>query len=525
MKKIIKYILILFIIIIFILILIFLTKKDSTLLYDHSNKTIDKQDLLNYEDINQCKVNNKLDGSAKKGEYLKVFNKDNIQDVYITIDENNLFYLFENSIDKPRVLINNIKIGDYSLDCSSIKTKGLTTLRSLWYTDYNKFSFTVNFKKYLKEQNLFGLTKVSFNNMYTDPSMSKEYISYYLFNEMGLDTVEYTYVNLYINNDYYGIYFMIEPIEKPLIKRTLKEKGDFLFKPEGEESSLIYNDELDKYLDSNGNYNFDSLVYNDNKEFIYPKNSNNILNKYKGIWEDDEESFEEIYNMLPSFFKTIKKLNYLSNLENKNTEYFEKELESIIDVDKLIKYHAINSYLVNTDGYINNPSRNYALYMNKDGFITIIPWDYNMILGASVLYNINDVINYDIYNPTINCNIKDKPLLNVILGNNNYKNRYNKYLKDISIILTTGGKTSFNKKYKKDNINNIINKYSKELIKNNNKCINTFYNSNDIKIAQKNIKEVFKLRKKSVLNQIDGNKELISSNIDLNSLGSLNLNK
>ena len=336
----------------------------STIKYDHSNKTIDMKGLITYEESSNCKINKELTGSAEKYDYKKVFNKKKIQDVYIDINETNLFYLFENAIDKPQVFINSIKIGDYNLSCSSIKTKGYTTLRSLWHTEFNKFSFTINFKKYLKDQNLFGLTKISFNNMYSDSSMSKEYISYYLFNKMGLDTVDYSYVNLYINNDYYGVYFMIEPIEKPLIKRTMDEKGKFLFKPEGDESSLLYTEELDNYL-YNGKYNFDSLVY-ENDKFTYPKSSNNLLNKYKGIWEDDEDSFKEIYDDLPTFFKTIKKLNYLNNLENKNTKYFEEELESIIDVDKLIKYNAINSYLVNTDGYVNNPARNSALYMNED---------------------------------------------------------------------------------------------------------------------------------------------------------------
>ena len=496
--------------------------KESTIKYDHSKKTINKEDLITYEE-SKCNLNKKLIGSAETYDYKKIFNKNKIQDVFIDIPETNLFYLFENAIDKPQVFINSIKIGDYNLSCSSIKTKGYTTLRSLWHTEFNKFSFTINFKKYLKDQNLYGLTKISFNNMYTDPSMSKEYISYYLFNEMGLDTVDYSYVNLYINNDYYGVYLMIEPIEKSLISRTMNEKEDFLFKPEGEESSLIYNYELDNYY-SNGTYNFDDLVY-ENGELTYPRNSNNLLNKYKGIWEDDPDSFEEIYDDLPIFFKTIKKLTYLNNLENKNTKYYERELESIIDVDKLIKYNAINTYLVNTDGYYNNPPRNYALYMNKDGYITIIPWDYNMILGASILSDINEVINYDIYNPLIDCNIEDRPLLNVILSNNNYRNRYNEYLKDISIILNRGGKTSFNKLYKKNNISKIIDQHSEELIKSNNKCSQKFYDSEEIKTAKKNLKEVLKLRSKSVLNQIEGNNEIINSNIDINTLGDLLLKK
>ena len=517
------------ILLLIIFIIIFLPEKEvpktSTINHDHSKKTIKKEELLQFEDYNACEVKNSITGNAKNGKYQKVFNKDIIQDVYINIEPNNLYYLFENAIDKPQVLINSIKIGEYSLSCSSMKTKGTTTLRSLWYTKFNKFSFTINFKKYLKNQNLFGLTKISFNNMYSDPSMVKEYISYYLFSEMGLDTPKYSYVNLYINNDYYGVYFMLEPIEKPLINRTMNENGDFLFKPEGEESSLVYKKELDKYLDKKGKYNFDKLVYNKKGEFIYPRSSNNTLNKYKGIWEDDEESFKKIYKQLPTFFKTLKKLNTLSNTKNKNTKKYEKELESILDVDKLIKYFAINTYLVNTDGYLNDISRNYAMYMTKEGRITIIPWDYNMIFGAYGIKDINEVINFDIYNPTLDCKVKDKPLLNVILGNKKYKKRYEKYLKDLTIMTTEGGTTSFNKKYDENNLATIINRYSNIIIKNDQKNSQRFYDSSEIRTAEENIKEVLKLRSKSVLSQIDKSGEIYSSSIDLRTMGGLDFLK
>ena len=75
-----------------------------------------------------------------------------------------------------------------------------------------------------------------------------------------------------------------------------------------------------------------------------------------------------------------------------------------------------------------------------------------MTFGSTILDDINSVINYDIYNPTINCDIKDRPLINVILGNDNYRNKYNEYLKDITKIMTEGGTTFNNNKYKRCNL-------------------------------------------------------------------------
>ncbi len=230
---------------------------------------------------------------TNKKSYTELFDKDIIQDVYIDIDKDNYDSLINNALDKEYTRINSIKIDDMVVKESGIKTKGYTSLRNLYNTKFTKYSYTINFKKYINKkngynynQNLLGLNKISFNNMYSDATMMKEFLSYYLFNEMGVESPEYSYVNLYINNKTNGVYLMLEPIDEALIKRLYNEKGKFLFKPEKDGGSLLYNKELDNYLDKDGNYNFDSLLY-ENGEFKYPRSSNNLLNKYRGIWEDD----------------------------------------------------------------------------------------------------------------------------------------------------------------------------------------------------------------------------------------------
>ena len=142
----------LLLIILFILIVMtFFVETKSTIEYDHSNKNIKKEDLVKYEDNNNCKINNELDGKAEKYDYKKVFNKNKIQDVYIDINETNLFYLFENAIDKPKVFINNIKIGDYNLSCSSMKTKGYTTTQDIKFEKIFKQAYEEVYGKKLKD--------------------------------------------------------------------------------------------------------------------------------------------------------------------------------------------------------------------------------------------------------------------------------------------------------------------------------------------------------------------------------------
>jgi CotH protein. len=50
---------------------------------------------------------------------------------------------------------------------------------------------------------------MALNNIYGDASLMKEYLSYKLMTEMGVDTPYYALVNLYINDEFYGVYMMV----------------------------------------------------------------------------------------------------------------------------------------------------------------------------------------------------------------------------------------------------------------------------------------------------------------------------
>ena len=418
-----------------------------------SDETVSKDDLYTIEDVKEddekYEINSDTQGKAKEGTYAKLFNKETIQDVKISIDENNWNYLLQNAIDKPTVLASSVSIGDDTVKYVGIKTKGNLTLKEVWNSSSDRFSFTINFGKYINtnngyidKQNLYGLRKVALNNIYGDATLMKEYLSYELMTKMGIPTPEYSLINLYINDEFYGVYMMVESIDSSLTQRTLGEKSDYLVKPESSGGDLIYDNSLDEYINDDGEFDFSSIIYDNSENIIYPNDKSNPLYKYNGLWKNDEDTFEDIVDMLPTIFKWMKTLNELNNTNNPNTDDYKLALEEIIDVDSLIRYFAVNTYLVNLDSYQSEKMQNYALYINETGRATIIPWDYNYSFGVYGLGSASDVINFDIYNPVINTTLKDRPLLNVILQNDEYKTLYEKYLNDITIIASEGGTTS-----------------------------------------------------------------------------------
>ena len=495
-----------------------------------SDETVSKDDLYTIEDVKEddekYEINSDTQGKAKEGTYAKLFNKETIQDVKISIDENNWNYLLQNAIDKPTVLASSVSIGDDTVKYVGIKTKGNLTLKEVWNSSSDRFSFTINFGKYINtnngyidKQNLYGLRKVALNNIYGDATLMKEYLSYELMTKMGIPTPEYSLINLYINDEFYGVYMMVESIDSSLTQRTLGEKSDYLVKPESSGGDLIYDNSLDEYINDDGEFDFSSIIYDNSENIIYPNDKSNPLYKYNGLWKNDEDTFEDIVDMLPTIFKWMKTLNELNNTNNPNTDDYKLALEEIIDVDSLIRYFAVNTYLVNLDSYQSEKMQNYALYINETGRATIIPWDYNYSFGVYGLGSASDVINFDIYNPVINTTLKDRPLLNVILQNDEYKTLYEKYLNDITIIASEGGTTSDGDTYEENNFATILNKYNKLLNNIYGNDPTAFYTLDEYNKATTSLKELIEQRSEAVLNQLNGNNEKVTTDINLRDMG------
>lgn len=494
---------------------------NNTTSHSHGSSTIVTEDMLNTTIPEDYEVNSDTQGSAKKGKYTKLFNTNSVENVYINLSDNNWNYLLQNAIDTPYVLTDSVSIGGETVKYAGIKTKGNLTLRQVWNSQSDRFSFTVNFGKYIKKsngysetQNLKGLSKVAFNNIYGDASLMKEYLSYRLMTEMGIPTPCYSLVNLYVNNEFYGVYMMVESIDSALTQRTLSEKSDFLVKPESSGGDLVYNSSLDDYYDEEADtFNFGDLSY--------PTDKTNPLFAYNGLWENDEDTFDDIKDTLPTVFKWMKTLNELSNTENANTDEYKEKLESIMEVDNVIRYFAVNTFLVNLDSYQSEKMQNYALYVNDSGYMHIMPWDYNFSFGGYGVSNAEEMVNFDISNPIEGTTLQERPLLNVILQNEDYYNTYKKYLNDCCIIASNGGTTSDGVTYDANNYSNILDKFKEILQSDYANDPTAFYTVTQYENATTALKTLIGERAQAVIQQLAGNTEKVTTDVNLNAIGNV----
>lgn len=425
--------------------------------------------------------------------------------------------MLQNAIDKPTVLTNSVTIGGETVQYTGIKTKGNLTLSSIWNSNSDRFSFTINFGKYIKKktygvtQNFHGLSKVALNNIYGDASLMKEYLSYELMTRMGVATPCYSLVNLYVNNEFWGVYMMVESVDSALTERTLGEKSDYIVKPEASGGDLVYDSSLDSYINDEGEFDFTDVSY--------PTESTDVLYKYNGLWENDAQTFESVKIMLPILFKWLKQLNELSNTDDANSEEYIKQLEEIMDVDEILRYFATNTYLVNLDSYQSEKMQNYTMYLSEEGVVHILPWDYNYSFGGYGVKSAYEMVNFNIDTPLIDVVLNERPLLNVLLQNDTLKEKYKQYLKDCSIIASEGGTTSDGIAYEQNNFENILHKYAEAL---NNTYTNdptAFYTVNQYQAATEALITLIKDRSTAVLQQVNGNYDGVSTDVNLSTIG------
>ena len=71
--------------------------------------------------------------------------------------------------------------------------------------------------------------------MISDPTYLKEYISYDIYKFLGIATPEYSYVDISINGESWGLYLALEVMEERFIEKNYGELEGNLYKPESME--------------------------------------------------------------------------------------------------------------------------------------------------------------------------------------------------------------------------------------------------------------------------------------------------
>lgn len=455
----------------------------------------------------------------------KIFNKDLVSEIEIKIDEDSWKDLLENAT-KEEYYKCDIIINGETFSNVGIRAKGNSSL-SMVASDSNtdRYSFKIKFNEYIKGQNYYGLEKLALNNNMSDATSMKEYLSYEMFEEMGVATPGFSYTSIKLNNEVWGLYLVVEVIEESFIERNFGSIDGNLYKPEGMEMggkgmNIGENQQMNKTNPKNIDVDKKDTINEKNEEINGRQNmkfggggpnrgstGTNLV--YNG---DDISSYSGIFDN--AIFKTTDESDYKTVIEMMKNLSEGTNLEEYLDLDEILRYFAVNTFLVNLDSYAGTLKHNYYLY-ERDGKLEILPWDFNLSFAGHEVKDATSAINFPIDNP-VSDTMENSPLISKLLEKNEYKDTYHKYLEELVVNYIKSGKyeASISK------VNELIKEYIKE-------DPTAFFTYSEYESSLPVLLQFGKDRSESIIAQLNGQQSSttygnISTNIDLSLLGSMN---
>ncbi len=310
------------------------------------------------------------------------FLQNEVASVYVTMSAIDAQKMVTDSVysDFPfvaSVIYSSIAVQD-TLTNVGIHVRGNTS------RDAAKKSFELSFNSYVSGRKYRGLEKMKLNGEHNDVSILRSKTSYNLLTQCGLPSPRTSYVKLYINNEYKGLYIHIEHFDEEYIqKRFPNDNTGNLFK-------CFYGSDL-TYHGTNPSY----------YQNTYKLKTNETVNDYSGL------------------------IHFIDVLNNSTTANFVCDIQEVFDVDSYLRTLAFELLIGQWDGYAYNKN-NYFLYERpSDGKFIFMEYDLDNTFGID-WFNI-DWSTRNIYS-WANAN---RPLYAKLLAVPYFKDRFNYHMKDI----------------------------------------------------------------------------------------------
>lgn len=319
----------------------------------------------------------------------KLFKDNVVNEINIQLDD---WDNFINDALSETYVPSDITINGELIENVGFRTKGNNSLRLTEKYGHDRFSFKVELDHFYSA-NYHGLDKFSLDASFQDNAYLKTFLAMDMMRSMGVVTPLVSYVWLTVNEEDWGLYLIVEEPEVSFARRNYGSNFGQLYKPDF------------KYLDDD---NSDvALIYTD----------------------DDFASYDNIFRK--SIFNISKKdkrrlINSLKVLGTK------ENLEDVVDIDAMLRYFVVQSFVVNMDSYFGKNGHNYFLH-EKDGILSMLPWDYNLAFGTYALGMPNPIkdatklINQPIFTPVDKDIMVRRPMFHHLMQDKEIFRKYQEY--------------------------------------------------------------------------------------------------
>ena len=427
------------------------------------------------------------------------------------------------------IVINGVTYEDVG-----IRPKGNSSMMTVTRNDSERYSWRIKFDKYDKEQTCDGLDVLILNNGFHDPGNLQEVISYDMYAFLDADASLYNYAVVYHNGEYFGVYLALEGVDESFVERNYGEKGE-LYKPEmgggnmnrddadvdftairsrasgeasGERDAEVEDvaaepaeapeeepaeeveeepaeepaaEPAEEPAEEDGEEGGASREFSAGGGFggsdaLALNYVGDDLESYQGIWDSAKFKSDE-----EDYARVVEAIKHVCQGD---------DIAGYLDVDNVLKYFAIQTFIYNHDGLTGNVAHNYYLH-ELDGKLNLIPWDLNE--SFTVSGDGSDYVNFPIDTPFTVSDLSQRSFFMALLENEEYLEQYHEYLRQLSEEYVQGGELAS----LLESISGQIGEYWQT-------DPTAFADYDTIETKAEGLQTVIELRAEGVLGQLDG---------------------
>jgi spore coat protein CotH len=259
--------------------------------------------------------------------------------------------LFINSRDlrnlRTRFQENTYYTADFLWRNIRVRNVGVRSRGGIGSRNGSKLGLRVDFNRYTTGQEFLGLRSLVLDNGWQDGSFLHERLAMAVFTRLGYPAPRESYCRLFINNEYQGLYSIVESIDNTFLSRTLGENTGYLFSYEQRPGFRA--------------------------EFL-----GDDLAPYKAMFEaqnHERDADATLYVPIRNLFREI----------NQDVDaVWRDRVGELIDLEQFVAHVAVENAVVETDGILGLfGMNNFFLYRyagtNRH---RLLPWDKDNALGG-----------------------------------------------------------------------------------------------------------------------------------------------
>lgn len=157
----------------------------------------------------------------------RIFGTDIIS-IEIIADEADWLEMLDNARSEQYIMV-DVVVNGTKFKNVGIRPKGNSSLSQVAGSNSDRYSFNLKFDEYIKDQTCFGLDSFVVNNMLGDNTYMKEYVSYDLMHQMGVDAPYFGFADIKVNGKEWGLYLAVEAYRDSYEARTFGTTAGMLY--------------------------------------------------------------------------------------------------------------------------------------------------------------------------------------------------------------------------------------------------------------------------------------------------------